>query len=82
MTLFLLVAPAGTCLHQLQDDLMAIGQREVLEEAQIGQIANRSMMILHDLHQPTSTTPGPETERKLELHHYLAKVVKMKYTNM
>jgi len=36
MTPFLLVAPAGTCLHQLQDDLMAIGQREVLEGAQIG----------------------------------------------
>lgn len=81
MILFLLVARAGTCLHQLRDDLMVIGQREVLEEAQTGQIANRGMMILHDLHQPTSTTPGSETERKLELRHYLAKVVKLKYAN-
>lgn len=82
MTPFLLVAPAGTCLHQLRDDPMVIGQREVLEEAQTGQIANRGMTILHDRHQPTSTTPGPETERKLELRHYLGKVVKMKYTNI
>jgi len=57
---------------------MVIGQREVLEEAQTGLIANSGMTILHDLHQPTSTTPGLETERKLELHHYLAKVVEMK----
>jgi len=82
MTPFLRVAPAGTCLHQLRDDLMAIGRREVLEEAQTGQIANRGMTILHDLHQPTSTTHGPETERKRELRHYLAKVVKMKYANI
>lgn len=82
MTLFLLVTQAGTYLHQLQEDLMVTGQREVLEEAQTGQIANRGMMILHGLHQPTSTTPGPETERKLELHHYLAKVVKLKYANI
>jgi hypothetical protein len=79
MTLFLLVAPAGTCLHQLQGDLMVTGQREVLEEAQTGWIANRGMMILHDLHQPTNTTPGSETERKLVRLHYLAKVVKMRY---
>lgn len=82
MTLFLLVAPAGTCLHQLQGDLMVIGLREVLEEAQTGQIANRGVMILHDLHQPTNITLGPEIERKLEQHHYLAKVVKMREVDM
>jgi hypothetical protein len=61
---------------------MVIGQREVLEEAQTGRIANRGMNTLPDLHQPISTTPGPETERKLELQHYLAKVVKLTYTNI
>ena len=79
---FLLVAPAGTCLHQLRGDLMVIGQREVLEEAQTGQIANRGMMILHDLHQPTSTIPGSEIERKLEQLHYLAKVVTVRCANV
>jgi hypothetical protein len=80
MILSLLVAPAGTCQRQLQDDLIVIGQREVLEGAQTGQTANRGMMRPHDLHLLTSTIPGSEIERKLEQHHYLAKVVKRRET--
>jgi hypothetical protein len=74
--LSLLVAPAGTCQHQLQDGLIVIGQRGVLEGAQTSQIANRGMMRPHDLHLLTSTIPGSEIERKPEQLHYLEKVVR------
>jgi hypothetical protein len=77
--LFLLVAPAGTCPHRLRDDLIVIGQREVPKEAQISLTANRGMMRLLDLLLPTSITPGPEIERKLEQLHYPAEVTEMRY---
>jgi hypothetical protein len=72
--LFLLVAPAGTCPHRLQDDLILIGQREVPKEAQISLTANRGMMRLHDLLLHTSTMPGPVIGRKQEQLHYQAEV--------
>jgi hypothetical protein len=56
-----------------------ICQKEVPEEEQISLTANRGMMRPHVLLQLTSTTPGPEIERKLGQLHYLAEVSEMRY---